>query len=125
MAERNELVPAPDEEKQHAHEEHARDQRGRGPRARLKNVAEITAALDQLLSMVAVGLMPNDRARVLIQALRLQLDCARSGGSESPAAGGADLDAVVALMNANPELLQTLAPTMAPEFLQDLLRGLA
>lgn len=133
MSERNELVPASGDDGDGA----SGDGRGdysdaRSGRSRerdwLKTPLEIQKAIDQLIVLVAMGVMPERKANILISALKAQLECfkAGEGKSSSTQSGPApDIDAVVKCLEENPELLRDLAPLLSPEALQDILRRMS
>jgi hypothetical protein len=104
-----------------------REQTGGSHRSswRLKTPPEISAAIDLIMSLLAAGLMAAQQGRALLQALKLQLDCARAG---QDAPGAADFSGHVReatdVFIANPELLRILASSMSPEALQAILSNL-
>jgi len=91
-------------------------------RPRLKSAEEISHAIDQLIVMMSVGIMPTSRARALLQGLKIQLDCTRASKSDSLDAGsGPGLDEAVQFFAENADALRTLAPGLNSQLLEAIL----
>lgn len=91
-------------------------------RVRTKTALDILHSIDQIIAMVALGIMSEKRASALVNALKAQLACLRQSQATtaSPEAGG--VDAAAECLRANPDMLRTFAPTMSPEALRQVLK---
>ena len=125
MSQQNELTPLPAGNNAGGSEAH-REQAGgaRASAGRLKTPAEISAAIDLVMALISTSLMPEKQGRVVLQALKLQLDCTLAGGDDAAAAEFvADVKGAAEIFNKNPDLLRVLASTMVPEYLTKILQA--
>lgn len=128
MSERNELIPANGDGA--SGDGRGADGGAEGRRGRfrdwLKNPFEIQQAIDKLMQLSALGVVPERKAKLLIDGLKLQLECFKAGeGKASSQAGtGPEIDAAAEFFEKNPELLRDMTPLMDPESLQEILKRL-
>ena len=132
MSEQNELAPRVGGDGDGASGDGRGDYRGARPgssreRDWLKSPLEIQKAIEQLIVLVAMGVMPERRANILISALKAQLECFKAGEGKAASQSGPepDIDAAARCFEKNPDLLRDLAPLLNPEALQDIIRRMS
>lgn len=86
------------------------------PAPRLKTPAELSAAADQLMAVMAEKLMDPALGNALMRGLRFQLDCSRAGAAEGPeAATDLDYEGLAEVFSRHPDLFKKAAPGLRPD----------
>ncbi len=124
MAEPNEQTPAVREPREESAGDGGSAQGAWQARKRVytKTVQDILLTIDQIIAMVAMGIMSEKRASTLINALKAQLACLKQGEASGAVPEAAGVDAAAEFLRANPDMLRTFAPTMSPEALRQVLK---
>jgi hypothetical protein len=93
---------------------------------RFKSALEIQAALDRILAMELLGMLPKGRAQAMTSILRTQLECLKASKDGDAVGDGAisNIEPAAQILAEDPEMLEAIAPLLPPELLRRLMAHL-